>query len=344
VLQQKRAGRDHQPSKMTGGSAAHLDFISDTVEALLVYYNCDEARDLQSKPHPNGTDIEISKTAASSLSVAKAIENIPKDMMADKADSTPQDGRELVSDKHEVMGCSDFLKQLKANDAEWYDVLSDYCRQKCAQKKRCVKQAKIFSRSAILVKAAIASDQLLSQASVTWSRIYPEKVQEPIDSQLPKGNALVGWRVRLKANLQVWHSFFLCRPLILTHGTQQQDSDEEADAGMETASGPTPAEEDQTSSPEFLSGCEGEARVLCAVTSHAAAPTATACSGYMVEWLWLSSPPPHPDADDIPPAPGTGEDRAARGKGAAAWADARANDGLDFVPAADMHGGRFVSA
>jgi hypothetical protein len=46
---------------------------------------------------------------------------------------------------------------------------------------------------------AIASEQLLGQASATWSRIYPEMDQEPIDSQLPKGNDLVGWRVKLKA-------------------------------------------------------------------------------------------------------------------------------------------------
>ena len=109
---------------------------------------------------------------------------------------------------------------------------------------------------------------------------------------------------------------------------------------METASDHKPAAEDQT----FLRDYEGEARVLCAVTSHAA--TATVCSGYMVEWLWLSSPPPQSHAAIAPPAAEAGEDGTARSKGSAdALADAaRAKDGLDFVPAADMHGGRFVPA
>ncbi len=194
VLQQKRAGREHQHSRTTTGSSTHHEFVSDTVEALLAYYNGDEAR------HLSGADIEITKIAAPSLSVSKALENIPKDTMAEKADSATQiDGRALATDKHEVMGCTEFLKRLKTNDSEWYDVLSDYCRQKCAQKKQCVKQAKIFCRSAILVKAAIASEQSLRQASATWSRIYPEMDQEPVDSQLPKGNNLVGWRVKLLA-------------------------------------------------------------------------------------------------------------------------------------------------
>jgi hypothetical protein len=112
---------------------------------------------------------------------------------------------------------------------------------------------------------------------------------------------------------------------------------------MEAASEPTPAEEKKTNA-VFLPGYEGEARVLCAVTSRAAASAATACSGYMVEWLWLSSPPP-PDAAAATSAPAAGEDGMARGKGPAdASADARADDGLDFVPEADMHGGRFVPA
>ena len=189
---------------MTAGSSTHLDFISDTVDALLAYYNTDEAR-------VSGADVEISKTAAPSLSVSEALQNIPKEAMTFAADSAAQiDGRDLATDKHEVMGCSEFFKRLKTNDAEWYDVLSDYCRQKCAQKKQCVKQAKVFCRSAILVKAALSSEQLLGHASATWSRIYPEMVQEPIDSQLPKGNNLVGWKVKLLAkpfDLQVWQSF-----------------------------------------------------------------------------------------------------------------------------------------
>lgn len=131
--------------------------------------------------------------------MTKAIENIPKNKIGD-ADSAAQiDGGKSAIDRLEVMGCSEFLKQLKTNDTEWYDVLSDYCRQKCAQKHRCVKPAKIFRRSAILVKAAINSDQLLGYASKTWSRVYPEIDQESVDAQLPKGNGLVGWRVRLKA-------------------------------------------------------------------------------------------------------------------------------------------------
>jgi hypothetical protein len=210
VLHQKRAGREQQPSKMIGGSTHH-DFISDTVEALLAYYNREEARD--SQPHVGGADNDNFKSTALSLSVAKAIENIPKDISADKADSAPRIDERVAM--HEVMGCSEFLKRLKTNETEWYDVLSDYCRQKCAQKKRCVKQAKIFRRSAILVKAAIASEELLGQASATWSRIYPEPVQEPIDSQLPKGNDLVGWRVKLRAkpsDLQVCHFFSIVPP------------------------------------------------------------------------------------------------------------------------------------
>ena len=110
---------------------------------------------------------------------------------------------------------------------------------------------------------------------------------------------------------------------------------------MEAASEPIPAEVDQPSSAVFLRGYHGEARVLCAVTSHAAASASTVCSGYMVEWLWLSSLPPPVAAADTP----AGEDGTARGQGSAdASADARADDGLDFVPEADMHGGRFIPA
>jgi hypothetical protein len=113
---------------------------------------------------------------------------------------------------------------------------------------------------------------------------------------------------------------------------------------MEEATELTPAEGVQTSSAVFLCGYEGEARVLCAVTSHAGASAATVCSGYMVEWLWLSSPPPPGVAADTPAA-AAGEHGMGRGEGSAdALADARADDGLDFVPEADMHGGRFVPA
>ena len=72
--------------------------------------------------------------------------------------------------------------------------------------------------------------------------------------------------------------------------------------------------------------------------SHAAASASTVCSGYMVEWLRLEGPPPPP-----PPAAESGGDGATQ-PSAGAVADARADDGLEFVPAEDMHGGRFEPA
>jgi hypothetical protein len=110
---------------------------------------------------------------------------------------------------------------------------------------------------------------------------------------------------------------------------------------MGAAAEPAPSE-DQTGSGAFLCGFQGEARVLCSIASHGPSSRGAVCSGYMVEWLWLTSPSA---PQNTAAAPLAGDSAARRQGGSAdAGAEARARDGPDFVPAVHMHGGRFGPA
>ena len=338
-------------------AAASQNDISKSIDALLEFY-CNTEIDGDDKfPKSDRKSQENS-----SMCPFQAIQNLPK---MEKSQMECDRGSDLLKgvqdSRQEAIGNAKFLNILKNNESEWYDVLSDYFRQMRAQKNRKNQAAKIFRRTAVLVKAAISFDALTSETPQYRSQ-PSNRLPEFSDSSLPEGNHLVGKTVKLLSAVpaEVGDAYDSCGyclgsylSAVVSHSCCStvfcavalftpdsclvlQNSKSIASVG-----------ECSDARGNFLCGREGEALVLCAVWSGSSS-VGRLCSGYMVEWLHLSQPESAEEAaqpsDTFAELPQAQEAAGRLAGEVNGVMYGPGDDGLDYVPASHMHVGRFVPA
>jgi predicted secreted protein len=185
------------------------DFVADSIESLLKYYceGTENNRDTRVDDTTAATSGDVQDTnevkGMDFINPAVAVRNLPEPAATlEKSESKGKaDVMSRILDKEEVMGTLQFFSRLKTNgvsaENEWYEVFSEYIRQKKAQKERKQRTAKIFRRAELLVRAATSCD--------TWKResVYNRSVADKLnlkgirDNKLPEGNDLVGRTVKL---------------------------------------------------------------------------------------------------------------------------------------------------
>ena len=109
----------------------------------------------------------------------------------------PEISENSIIGMEEIMGTVPFLNRLKSAENEWYEVFSEYVRQRRAQKDKKTRTAKIFRRTDLLVRAAISYETLKREAVGRRSSTQQLDSGANLDGGLPEGNDLVGCIVQL---------------------------------------------------------------------------------------------------------------------------------------------------